>query len=277
MNAGAVLNQGIEIELNVDVFRGKDFNWSISGNYSHNTNEVKKLAKDPTGKDIEITTSTKITKVGESIGTWNMRKWAGVDPTNGLPLWYVNGIAGETTSVYNKAKVAMQGKSAPVYSGGFGTHIDYKGVYLDVSFYLAGGHKVYEDWAAYTQSTGDYTFVAFNGTENLMDRWQNPGDVASTPKMELGSGRNAASTSTRFLYDGDYIRMKDLVLGYRFSPETVKFMSLAGLDMSVRGTNLLTFVKDGKMKYDPEVRADGFTSLVSPPVKSVVFAINLKL
>lgn len=71
--------------------------------------------------------------------------------------------------------------------------------------------------------------------------------------------------------------MKDLVLGYRFGPETVKFMSLTGLDLSVRGTNLLTFVKDGKMKYDPEVRADGFTSLVSPPVKSVVFAINIKL
>ncbi|AYN02867.1 MULTISPECIES: SusC/RagA family TonB-linked outer membrane protein [unclassified Flavobacterium] len=277
MNAGAVLNQGIEVELNVDIFRGKDFNWSISGNYSHNDNEVKKLAKDPAGKDIEITTGTKVTKVGESIGTWNMRKWAGVDPANGLPLWYVNGVDGETTSVYNNAKVAMQGKSAPVYSGGFGTHFDYKGIYLDVSFYFAGGHKVYEDWTSYTQSTGDNTFVSFNGTENLMDRWQKPGDIVSTPKMELGAGRNAATTSTRFLYDGDYIRMKDLVLGYRFGPETVKFMSLAGLDLSLRGTNLLTFVKDGKMKYDPEVRADGFTSLVSPPVKSVVFAINIKL
>jgi hypothetical protein len=109
-----------------------------------------------------------------------------------------------------------------------------------------------------------------------MDRWQKPGDIVSTPKMEIGSGRSAASTSTRFLYDGDYLRMKDLVLGYQFNQEILKAIGLAGLDMSVRGTNLFTFVKDSNLKYDPEVRADGFTRLVSPPVKSVVFAVNLK-
>jgi TonB-linked SusC/RagA family outer membrane protein len=277
MNVGSVLNKGIEVDLNVDVIRGENFNWSISGNYSDNDNEVIKLAKDPSGKDIEITTGTKITKVGESIGTWNMRKWAGVNPADGLPLWYVNGVDGATTSVYNNAMVAMQGQSAPVFSGGLGTHLDYKGLYFDVSFYFAGGHKVFEDWASYTQSTGTNTFVTFNGTENLMDRWQKPGDIASTPKMELNSGRNAAATSTRFLYDGDYVRMKDLVLGYKFNSTITKAMSLDGLDISVRGTNLLTFVKDDNMKYDPEVRADGLTRLVSPPVKSVVFAINIKL
>jgi TonB-linked SusC/RagA family outer membrane protein len=277
MNVGSVLNKGIEVDLNVDVIRGENFNWSVSANYSHNNNEVTKLAKDPTGKDIEISTSTKITKVGESIGTWNMRKWAGVDPANGLPLWYVNGVDGATTSLYNNAMVAKQGQSAPVFSGGFGTHLDYKGVYFDVSFYFAGGHKVFEDWASYTQTTGTNTFVNFNGTENLMDRWQKPGDITSTPKMELNSGRNAGATSTRFLYDGDYLRMKDLVLGYKFNNVITKAISLDGLDISVRGTNLFTFVKDGKMKYDPEVRADGFTRLVSPPVKSVVFAINIKL
>ena len=277
MNVGSVLNKGIEVDLNVDVVRGENFNWSVSANYSHNNNEVTKLAKDPTGKDIEISTSTKITKVGESIGTWNMRKWAGVDPANGLPLWYVNGVDGATTSLYNNAMVAKQGQSAPVFSGGFGTHLDYKGVYFDVSFYFAGGHKVFEDWASYTQTTGTNTFVNFNGTENLMDRWQKPGDITSTPKMELNSGRNAGATSTRFLYDGDYLRMKDLVLGYKFNNVITKAISLDGLDISVRGTNLFTFVKDGKMKYDPEVRADGFTRLVSPPVKSVVFAINIKL
>lgn len=277
MNVGSVLNKGIEADINFEIIRSKDFHWSISANYAHNDNKVEKLAKDLAGKDIEIVSGTRITKVGESINTWNMRKWAGVDPANGLPLWFVNGQDGVTTSIYNDAKVAIQGKSAPVFSGGFGTHADYKGVYFDVSFYYAGGHKVFEDWASYTQSTGNNTFVSFNGTENLMDRWQKAGDIVSTPKMEIGSGRSAASTSTRFLYGGDYLRMKDLVLGYQFNQGILKAMGLAGLDMSVRGTNLLTFVKDSNLKYDPEVRADGLTRLVSPPVKSVVFAINLKL
>ena len=277
MNVGSVINKGIEADLNFSVIRGNDFNWSVSGNYAHNDNSVEKLAKDALGNDIEITSGTRITKVGESINTWNMRKWAGVDAANGLPLWYINGVDGATTSLYNNAKVAMQGKSAPVFSGGFGTHLDYKGIYLDVAFYFAGGHKVFEDWATYTQSNGNNTFVSFNGTEGLMDRWQKPGDIASTPKMELTSGRSSASTSTRFLYDGDYLRMKDLVIGYKFNRNIVEAMKLDGFDLSLRGTNLLTFVKDDNMKYDPEVRADGLTRLVSPPVKSIVFAINIKL
>ena len=277
MNVGSVLNKGIEADINFEIIRNNNFHWSVSANYSHNDNNVEKLAKDLSGKDIEIVTGTRITKVGESINTWNMRKWAGVDPANGLPLWFVNGVDGATTSLYNDAKVAIQGKSAPVFSGGFGTHVDYKGVYFDVSFYFAGGHKVFEDWASYTQNSGNNTFVSFNGTEVLMDRWQKPGDIVSVPKMEIGAGRSAASTSTRFLYDGDYLRMKDLVLGYQFNQGILKAMGLSGLDLSVRGTNLLTFVKDSNLKYDPEVRADGLTRLVSPPVKSVVFAVNLKL
>jgi hypothetical protein len=53
-------------------------------------------------------------------------------------------------------------------------------------------------------------------------------------------------------------------------------MSLDGLTLSLRGSNLFTFVKDSRLKYDPEVRADGFTRLTTPPVKSVTFAVNFK-
>ena len=95
--------------------------------------------------------------------------------------------------------------------------------------------------------------------------------------MDLTStGNNSAATSTRFLYDGDYIRIKDLTLGYSFNKEVLEKISLDGLTLSVRGTNLFTFVKDGRLKYDPEVRADGFTRLSTPPVKSVTFAMNFK-
>jgi hypothetical protein len=44
----------------------------------------------------------------------------------------------------------------------------------------------------------------------------------------------------------------------------------------MRGTNIWTWVKDKGLKYDPEVRADGYTRLTTPPVKSIVFGLNLK-
>lgn len=276
-NVGEIVNKGVEADLTFNVIQSKDFNWNVSTNYAFNDNEVTKLAKDPAGNDINIATGTKITKVGEAVGTWNMRKWAGVDSANGNPLWFVNGKDGATTSNYNEAQIAIQGKSLPTYTGGVSTHLDFKGVFFDASVYFAGGNKVFEDWASYTQSSGTRTTVNYNGVEALLNRWQNPGDITDVPKMDLTStGNNSAATSTRFLYDGDYIRIKDLTLGYSFNKEVLEKISLDGLTLSVRGTNLFTFVKDGRLKYDPEVRADGFTRLSTPPVKSVTFAMNFK-
>ena len=276
-NVGEIVNKGVEADLTFNVIQSKNFNWNVSTNYAFNDNEVTKLAKDPAGNDINIATGTKITKVGEAVGTWNMRKWAGVDSANGNPLWFVNGKDGATTSNYNEAQIAIQGKSLPTYTGGVSTHLDFKGVFFDASVYFAGGNKVFEDWASYTQSSGTRTTVNYNGVEALLNRWQNPGDITDVPKMDLTStGNNSAATSTRFLYDGDYIRIKDLTLGYSFNKEVLEKISLDGLTLSVRGTNLFTFVKDGRLKYDPEVRADGFTRLSTPPVKSVTFAMNFK-
>ncbi|WP_026706905.1 SusC/RagA family TonB-linked outer membrane protein [Flavobacterium frigidarium] len=276
-NTGEIVNKGVEADLTFNAIQSKNFNWTISTNYAFNDNEVTKLAKDASGVDINIATGTKITKVGEAVGTWNMRKWAGVDPANGNPLWYINGKDGETTSIYNEAQIAVQGKSLPTYTGGVSTHLDFKGVFFDASVYFAGGNKVFEDWASYTQSSGTRTTVNYNGVETLLNRWQNPGDITDVPKMDLTStGNNSAATSTRFLYDGDYIRIKDLTLGYSFNKEVLEKISLDGLTLSIRGTNLFTFVKDSRLKYDPEVRADGFTRLSTPPVKSVTFAMNFK-
>lgn len=279
-NIGVVENKGVEATLNVDILRGSDFKWSVSANLATVKNEVLELAKDAAGKDIEITTSTRKTAVGQPINAWYMKKWAGVDSDTGLPQWYLNGKDGETTTNYNdpNLKYEFQGLSAlPTYSGGFGTHADFKGIFLDVNFFFAGGHKVFEDWAFYTHHAGVYTLLYYNGVEELMDRWQEPGDITDEPKvLYSGTANYASSTSSRWLFDGDYMRLKDIVLGYNLPVSIVSKIRLSGVSVFARGTNLLTWVKDKGLKYDPEVRADGFTRLTTPPVKSIVFGLNLK-
>jgi outer membrane receptor protein involved in Fe transport len=276
-NVGEIINKGLEVDLSYDVIKNKNFNWSVSGNFALVENEVTKLAEDSSGEEISISSSSQITRVGTSLNTWNMRKWAGVDTQTGEGLWYLNGVDGETTNSYSEAEVAEQGSSLPTYTGGFSTHLEYKRVFLDASLYFSGGNKVFESWASYTQSTGIRPTVYYNGVTTLLDRWQNAGDVTDVPKMDLTStGSNSASTSTRFLYDGDYIRIKDIVFGYNLNDDLVKKMKLDSMTFSVRGSNLFTFVKDSRLKYDPEVNLDGYTSLTTPPVKTVTFAINLK-
>lgn len=279
-NVGSVSNKGIEAIVNLEVVKSKDFNATVSFNVATLKNEVEKLAKDAAGNYIVVETGTTRIDVNHPIREWYMRKYAGVNPDNGNPQWYVNGkdLADGLTENYYNAKVNYQGTSAiPKYTGGASIHLDYKGIYLDASMYYAGGHQVFEDWARYTHHDGYYSFLLYQGVTELMDRWQQPGDVTDVPKMLYsGNANNASRTSTRFLYDGDYMRLKDLVLGYKFNRNLLTKIGFTGdVTIYARGSNLFTWVKDSRLKYDPEVRADGFTRLTNPPLKAITFGVNV--
>jgi TonB-linked SusC/RagA family outer membrane protein len=279
-NAGSVKNTGIEVLLNFDIMKSKDLNVNFSVNFATLKNEVTKLAKDGLGNNIVIESGTSKVDVGHPINEWYMRKWAGVDPTNGLPQWYINGKddADGITNAYYSANLAFQGSSPiPKYSGGASFHVDFKGFYFDASAYIAGGNKVFEDWSRYVWHGGTYTVYSFNGAEALMNRWQQAGDVTDVPIVLFsGTANNASRTSTRFLFDGTFARLKDIVIGYNFPKPLLSKIGFNGdVNVFARGTNLFTWVKDKNMKYDPEVRADGFTRLTSPPTKTITFGLTL--
>jgi len=276
-NVGAMINKGVEFIVNVDIVRSTDLNVSANFNIGTVNNEVTELALDGNGQEINISTSTRRIATGHTMYEWYMKKWAGVDPANGFPLWYLNGVDGATTSVYAEALDTWQGKSAiPTYSGGFGVHADYKGFFVDANMSFSGGNQVFEDWSRYMHNAGTLSVYNYNGVEDLMNRWQKPGDITNVPRMSWDNGKLASNTSTRFLYDGDYMRLKDIVFGYDFPEAMLSKLKISGLRAYVRGTNLWTWVKDKDLKYDPEVQASGFTSLTTPPIKSIVFGLNVK-
>jgi len=275
-NSGKVINKGIEASLTADLIRKKDFHWNFSFNYAGVKNKVTDLAKDASGNYIDIETETQKVAVGHPVYAWYMRKYAGVDPATGQALYYVNGVGDSVTTDYYGAKKAFQGGSAmPTYTGGISTHIDYKGFFVNASAYYSGGNKIFEKWSFYTHNPGLYSILYFNGVSTLMNRWQKPGDVTDVPKMVYSTHTNASRASTRFLYNGDYIRLKGLTVGYNFPKALLSHIGLTTLTVYMKGTNLFTRVKDKRLKYDPEVSADGFTRLNTPPVKSVVFGLNL--
>jgi len=279
-NIGTVVNQGWEAVLDVAIIRKTDLNWSVSANIATVQNEVTALAQDAAGEDIEITSGQRKVAVGQPIYAWYTRKYAGVDPATGVPQWYLNSIDGEVTTNYYDSDLTLdfQGGSAlPTFSGGFATHADFKGIFFDANFFYAGGHKVFEDFSFYTHHSGIYTLLYYNGVEEMMDRWQEPGDETDVPKvLYSGTANNASRPSTRFLYEGDYIRLKDIVLGYSLPLALERKIGFTDIRIFAQGTNLLTWVKDDRLKYDPEVRADGYTRLTTPPVKSIIFGLNLK-
>jgi TonB-linked SusC/RagA family outer membrane protein len=274
-NVGNMVNKGFEFLIHGDIFRSSDFNLNIGLNLATVNNEVTELAKDALGNDINIENQTRKVALGHPVYGWYMRKWAGVNPENGNAQWYKNGVDGEVTESYYAAQKEWQGESAiPKLTAGFLTHADYKGFYIDVNLYYAAGHKVYEDFSFLTHHTGFYSFSFYNGADDLMNRWQTPGEITEVPKVWYGT-RDDSRESTRFLFEGDYLRVKDLVFGYQIPVKYTSKIGFENIDINVRGTNLFTYVKDGGLKYDPEVGADGLTRFTTPPVKSVVFGINL--
>ncbi|AJA70288.1 TonB dependent receptor [Myroides sp. A21] len=164
----------------------------------------------------------------------------------------------------------------PKVTGGINTHLDYKGFYLDALFTFATGYKVYDSWAGYTNTVNGTSLNTYNGTTELLERWQNPGDITDVPKLTTSGGDTYTSPSTRFLYDGDHIRLRQITLGYNLDKRFAQAMKLDGVNLSVSAINPFTWVKDSRLKGDPEVDATGYIEMASPPIKSVVFSLNVK-
>ena len=277
-NIGAMTNKGIEAMLSVDIIRNQDFNWSVSGNIATVRNEVTELAVGADGNDLDPLAGSvyKSTVVGEPVASWYMRTWAGVDTETGAPTWYLNGQDGEVTSNYNEAERTFQGSALPTYSGGFGTRVSWKGFFAEANAYFAGGHKIYEQFAQFYLRTNSFTLGSYNGAAELLERWQQPGDVTDIPKLDYAQNDNFHATSTRHLYDGDYIRLKNVALGYSLPSKFLKQFGLYDLTLTLRGTNVATWVKDDGLTLDPEVRANGYTTLTTPPVETYTFGVNVK-
>lgn len=277
-NVGALRNTGIEAMLSYDVIRTDDFKWNLSANIATLKNKVEKLALDGNGNPINPsgTSSYKNTEIGQAVGYWYMPTWAGVNVDTGAPEWFVNGVDGDRTSDYTKAARYNQGIAIPKYTGGFSTAVSYKNVFLNAMMYFAGGHKLYEQYAQWYMRTNNFALVNYNGADDLMNRWQKPGDVTNVPKLSYNQNNNFYNTSSRHLYDGTFMRLKDITIGYNLPTEYVNSIGLTGLTLSLKGSNLWTWVKDKGLKLDPETSAAGYTTLTTPPVKSVMFTANLK-
>lgn len=270
INQGKLKNQGFEAELDVRIFDTDDFKWSIGGNVGFVKNELTEM---PVAYK-----SFTADKEGHMINEWYMPDFAGVDPQTGAAQWYA--ADGTKTSNYGQAESRFQNASAlPKVTGGINTHIEYKGFYVDALFSFATGYKVYDYWSQITSSPDGTTLYGYNGTADLMDRWQKPGDITDVPILtDSATDANAyfTSPSTRFLYDGDHIRLRQITLGYNLNKQAAKFIGVDAVNFSVSALNPITWVKDGKLKFDPEVDATGYVEFASPPLKSVVFSVNVK-
>ena len=272
-NVGSITNKGIEIATAADIVNKKDFGINLGFNVSFNKNTVKELAD---GTDI-IGGSTTILREGKEFGTFYMRKWLGVDPENGVPVYETidpDTGASSTTNVYNDATVQIVGTSNPDFSGGFNTTIRYKGFTLGSNWSFSYGAELYNSSRNLFDSDGFYLQFNQMVLPDGWSRWQQPGDVATHPKPRVGGYEGSNQTSTRYLEDGSYLRLNNVRLSYDIPESILSRIGITEANIYLTGDNLVTFTKFTGV--DPTIGgAGGFTSLGYPVPKRYALGLNI--
>ncbi|TNE58695.1 MAG: SusC/RagA family TonB-linked outer membrane protein [Bacteroidetes bacterium] len=274
-NIGRMENKGLELELSVDVLRSRNLNLTIGGNLATVRNRVLELPLDANGDEINITNWAFRVETGHIVWEWHLPKFAGVDPQTGQYLYYLNEEGVETTTNFNEADAVFLGKSGlPTLTAGMNLHFDFKGLYLEANAYYAGGHLIYNNMNRYTNGADRWSVDVFNGFNVLLNRWQKPGDITDVAKMTytLEQWRD----NSQYLRDGDYLRVKNITLGYTLPVGLTRHLRVEAVKLFVRGINMFTWVKDDRLLYDPEMRFNGISLLTTPPVKTILFGLNLK-
>ncbi len=272
-NVGEMVNKGFEFSVTGNILRPenpKGLNISMDANFSILDNEVTKLYG---GKD--ILSGATLIREGETMNSWFMRKWAGVDPTNGDPLWYLNGVDGETTNDYNKAQRAIQGNRIAKYYGGVGLRMSYQNFELTAQGTYSFGGTFYDDWAGYTQSDGQYNLF-YSGYASQMDYWTPDNPNAANPKPIYAGNKSSNRISTRFLYKADYLRLSNIRLAYTFDKNFLEGSRLNKVTVYVMGNNIWTHTYDKNLRYDPDMALVGTTNLNLPPMKSYLVGFNVE-
>ena len=176
-----------------------------------------------------------------------------------------------------------EGSTLPTITGGLSNNFKFKN--WDFSFFISfsAGNKIRLN-PTYSDSYSDLDVFP----REFVNRWLIPGDenITSIPTIASQSviqsygqttvrqAYNAYNYSTERVADGDFIRMKNISLGYSFAKEDLSRIGLSSLRMSLQGTNLFLLYSDSKLGgQDPEFFNSG--GVAYPITRSFTLSLNV--
>ncbi len=284
-NLGAMVNSGFEATIDYKAVETKTINYSLGFNVSTNKNKILNLNQD------KILTGTKILEVGGDVYQFYLREWAGVNPDNGKPMWYTNagsdddenndgepdsafedplGSGRMVTDQYSDAERVRLGSALPEFYGGFNNYLSYKGFELSFYFYFSYGAKVYN--YDYATNMHDGASPGYNLAADALQAWSPNNKFTNVPQYVTNNQSFSNRTSSRFLEDVSYLRLKNITLTYNFPTTLISRIKMQGCKVYVMAENIWTL--SGYKGFDPEVAINGVTGYTIPGVK--VASVGLK-
>ena len=258
-NVGSMRNSGIDLTLGLDLMRGRDYYLNARFTFGYNKDKVLELFN---GLDRwEIANTTVAFVVGSPV-MYYAPIFAGVDPEDGAPLYYLPGEDIDVCTMdpervkkivkkedYDEASLTQNTgirRYEPI-NGGFGIDAGYKGLFLRADFsYILGKHIANNDEFFYANPN---LFPGDNQNKIVTDFWTPYHTDARFPDWSKGYTRHL---DTSLIQDASFLRLKTLVLGYSIPKQVLKNQKLfKSVSVTLTGRNLLTFTNYEGM--DPEV------------------------
>lgn len=228
VNAGEIRTQGVELELNYDVIRSKNFDLSVYGNVTNLSYKVNSLADGQNSLIMSDSYESMIHEAGGKPYQFYLVRYAGVDSKTGKDLYLDK--EGNVTDTYNGGDAVASGKTPmPTLMGGFGLNTKIYGFDISADFtYSAGGYMYNNTYAYLTDPTS-----LDNHVVEAANYWKADGDRAqfSVPNT------TGPEYSTKYLEKSDYIMFRSLSLGYNFT-NLVKGTFIKNLRMFAQVQNL---------------------------------------
>ena len=259
-NVGEVENKGLEISLNTVNIEMNNFRWNSSFNISTNQNKVKKMYSE----GAKLISGNHITEVGESIASFYLMHVVGIfqneEEIKNNPVQNPKVQPGDLKfeDVNHDGKITTADKTVvgspfPDYTWGFNNEFKYKN--LSLSIFLNGSHG--ND--VYFQA-GE-TILNSAGVQNQLamvdKRWKSESDPGDgiIPRAIRSDYALGMSASSRYLFDGSYVRIKDITLSYDIPSSLLKKIGIKGMNTYFNVSNVYTFTD--YPGYDPEASNSG--------------------
>jgi TonB-linked SusC/RagA family outer membrane protein len=282
LNAGSVNNKGIEITLSgTAIETPTGFKWETSLNYARNRNKVLELAEGLDTYTLQTRRGlASIATIGQPYGTLFGIGFAKTDDgqiiySNGLPVV-------ESTP-------QILGNIQPDWTGGFSNTFTYKNISLNALIDARIGGDFYDEGTATARWTGQYEETAIGREEGVIGKGVMNVGTAEAPVyvpndvIVAGNQFYGYNNPRRYheaaIFDGTYVKLREVSLGYKFSPEFLAKVKIQNAKLSLVGRNVLMLFSNHP-HIDPEVDAyggnsQGFNYGQLPNSRSLGFNLSL--
>ncbi|WP_162847126.1 SusC/RagA family TonB-linked outer membrane protein [Mucilaginibacter gracilis] len=261
-NAGDMTNSGIEMSLNGSILKKKDWGWTAGFTFAYNKNKVTKVFIQPSGTASIAAggTGTGTLIEGYPLNSLFSYRFARINDKGDPVVYDEKGAEVSNANINNFSALVYSGSLVPLYTGGFNTSFNWKGMELSANIIYSGGNVMRKlsaspDLSAYEQGV---TNLMYDGYDNA---WKKPGDELKpgvTPRVTYNYDQNTTYRNQYWLYTDDkvvsasYIKLRSLTFSYDLAQTKLLSRSIfKSIRLRAQANNLFYIAANGEGS-DPE-------------------------